>query len=295
MASMQYKSDFLRTLHERGYIILFLFMICFFSEAKAAEIHQVVLQKGVYTFDQDTYDAGIECENARKNCPEMSAENDDFWGRYTTAVCAAENKNKCVCDADIVYPIVEREDASETVNQVFKHIAEDHACTAGMGITKLHYEITHNDAHVVSVVFDGYGRAVGGQGSCHSDLSAMTVNTRTGHVYTLDEVLDKSHNADIKNAVTSYFFTYYFNPEAPTTKQSYETTEVAIEEHARQLKNVQRMLSKSLDTNFWNLGFYIKGRQLYVDLNDYILSCANGPSFPIPIPLKYITKQDLLE
>ncbi len=85
--------------------------------------------------------------------------NDPFWGRYFAAVCQEKNKGKCVCSADVVYPVLIGKDKSPAVNKAMKKIADGYACTAGMAITQLRYEVTFNAADIFSVVFDGYGRA----------------------------------------------------------------------------------------------------------------------------------------
>ena len=247
----------------------------------AGEIHRIVLQDGIYSFN--SRDSDGECAAARKACPDIAEQYKDspFWGRYFAAVCAKKNASKCVCDADIAYPTLAGDPGSEAVNAAFKKIADGYACSKEMAITKLHYEEPFRVAHIISVKFDGYERTHGGQGACHSQVLAITANSETGHVYTLAEVLDREQEAGIRNSIVAYVTTYFL--ETPSN------------ENAELRSSALRMLQNDLDRNFWTSGFYLRDRQLFVDLNDYILGCSEGPSFAVPIPARYIVNRAITD
>jgi hypothetical protein len=249
------------------------------SPTCAQAFEQRVLQKGIYVADADSRDNEANCAEARKQCPEVAKRfaGDSFWGEYFAGVCLESNKSKCVCSADVVYPALVAKDGSPAVNAALKKIAEGYACTAETAITRLRYDVTFNLGEIVSVVFDGYGRATGGQGSCHSQVLSLTANWKTGQVYKLADVLNAKEGQAITDSMVSYVMTYFGSR--------------ASKDDARRLEVSVR---QSLKERLWNLGFYLKDRLLYVDLDDYILSCAEGPSFPVPIPSRFINNNDIL-
>ncbi len=242
----------------------------------AAEFRQSVLQNGIYAFDK--YDDPSICADVRKDCPGVATRfaKDPFWGRYFAAVCDEKNKGKCVCSADVVYPVLIGKDKSSVVNKAMKKIADGYACTAGMAITQLRYEVTFNTPEIFSVVFDGYGRGTGGQGSCHSQVLPMTANGKTGQVYKLSEVLNRDEEAAIRDGIVDYAATYF-----------------ASRANADEVGRLKDQVRSILQERLWALGFYLRDRQLFVDLNDYILGCSEGPSFAIPIPSRYITNDEI--
>jgi hypothetical protein len=250
------------------------------DEIVAVEIHQAVLQKGIYTFDSADVDG--ECAAERKGCPDIAEQfkNSPLWGTYFAAVCAEENKNRCVCEADITYPALAPDKGSEAVNEAFKRIADRYACSAGIAITTLQYEEPFSVAHISSVKFKGYERATGGQGSCHSQALAITANSETGHVYTLEEALNKGQDVAIRNSIVTYVTTYILEPPS--------------NENVGRRAAALRILQSGLSQNLWTLGFYLRDRQLFVDLNEYIFGCVGGPSFAVPIPQQYIVNREIV-
>lgn len=248
--------------------------------ASAVDIQQTVLQNGVYTFDSEDDVDGI-CLRARQDwCEGMGQRaNDPFWGRHVSAVCTNENKSKCVCDADVEYPMIIHNEGGSEVNKAFKKIADDYACSAGTAITKLKYEVTFNTGWIISTVFEGYNRATGGQGSCHSQVYALTADTHTGHIYTLKEALKEDQEAAIRKNIVSYVGSYFL--------------EYRIDEPSQYVQARMLGLDQSLSKDLWEHGFYIRDRQLFIDLNNYVLGCSEGPSFAVPIPRQYINVEIL--
>jgi hypothetical protein len=244
----------------------------------AVELQQRVLQKGIFAFA--SRDSDGSCAAARKDCPEVAKRvgQDSFWGEYYAAVCLESNKSKCVCSADVVYPVLTGKEASPAVNTALKKIAQGYVCTKELAITSLGYEVVFNSDQIVSIVFDGYGRATGGQGSCHSQVLAITANTGAGKVYKLEDVLKREESQAITDSMVNYVTTYFASR--------------ASKEDASRLESSVR---QSLKERLWNLGFYLKDRLLFVDLDEYILSCAEGPSFPVPIPSRFIYNEDILD
>ncbi|MDQ2735458.1 MAG: hypothetical protein M3Y55_10810 [Pseudomonadota bacterium] len=246
--------------------------------AGSADLQKVVLQNGIYTFDSKEDVDGV-CARAREGCSKLSLINDPVWGRYTKAVCAQENKNQCVCDANVTYPSVLRGERVEEVNQAFKKVAQDYACNQDTAITKLTYEVTFDEGSTVSVVFDGYSRETGAGGSCHSGIQAMTANVQTGHVLALKEALEEAQEAAIRESIVNYVKSYFLERQVDDSFEAVQS----------RLKELNNRLSK----NLWERGFYIRDRQVFINLNDYILGCAEGPSFAVPIPRQYIKAETL--
>ena len=96
------------------------------------------------------------------------------------------------------------------------------------------------------MVFDGYARATGGQGSCHSQVVSLTANTKTGRIYKLEDVLRRKESQAITDSMVNYVTTYFASR--------------AGKEETRRL---ERMVRQSLKERLWNLGFYLKDRLLY--------------------------------
>jgi hypothetical protein len=231
---------------------------------EAADIKSSVLEDGVVVFP-DNEDG--TCTEYSKSCPQM--------------VCKKENYGKCVCDADVVYPSVP---GAEAVTQVFQRIAERYSCKGRASaqypegsLNKLRYEVTQRNP--VSVVFDGYSRASGSASGCQTEVIPVTVG-RDGHVFALDEVLDRKQDAAIKDHLVRYFQEYFLEPSnaAAQKKDQQATTE---------------KLKALLDKRLWSMGFYLKNRGLFIDLNSPLLGCAEGTSFSIPIPIRYLSQKGL--
>ncbi len=252
--------------------------ILFSPAVSAVELQKTVLQNGILTFDSKE-DVEGACALARERCSEpRPVINDRFWSRYTKAVCEPKNKNRCVCDANVTYPTVVRGERAESVNQAFKKIAQDYACNRDTAIARLTYEVTFNVGSTVSAVFDGYSMGTGAGGSCHSAVRAMTIDVQTGHVLALREALEEAQEASIRQSIVNYVKLYFLDRrgDGPEVVQGRLTE-----------------LNNSLSKNLWDRGFYIRDRQVFINLNDYILSCAEGPSFAVPIPRQYIKAETL--
>ncbi len=82
----------------------------------------------------------------------------------------------------------------------------------------------------------------------------MTANGETGQVYKLGEVLNRQEDAAIRDGMVDYVATYLVG-------------RTSGDEVGRLKQEAESILKSRL----WTLGFYLRDRQLFVDLNEYIL------------------------
>ena len=238
-------------------------------------VRKAVLQDGVQTFSAANDSEGF-CKIDSATCSEFKRRDDgNATDGYMRAACQPKNRGRCVCDAKVAYPVISGGAHAGALNDAFRRIAAGYRCNADTAVARLDYEITFNDRKAtVSIVFTGTQRNHGDGGSCHSDVKAVTADLRTGRFIALDEVLDRTKEAAIRESMASYLKAEHLD------RQAYD-----VDDLKRQVQD----LGKRVAGGFWTRGFFIRQGQVFVDIDDYLLGCSAGPSFPVPIPSRYLT------
>lgn len=101
-------------------------------------------------------------------------------------------------------------------------------------------------------------------GSCHGGIKLTTYDVNSGKPYLLGDVISKKDLAKLKAELSATF----------------------AAKHSTTAKNIA-------DTITDQSGIYIENNNIYVNLDSFILGCADGSFFPIPIPQNLILPEFL--
>jgi hypothetical protein len=246
------------------------------KQAHAVKITQRILQRGIYTFPQtDLGEAWDICQFEREQLCPATEDN-----AYLSAVCRAENQKRCVCAADVVYPQVEEGHSSRSINKIFRNIAERYKCAPGFESTDLDYEQTFQKDGLLSFVFTGSMRGTGTNSSCSGSVVALTVDADNDRVLNIKDILRPSDY----NSAANYIVAYLSGQTAPY-----------LHNEEKDIEHLRLKLRRLLDRRFWKLGFYLKGHSLILQIDDYLVDCASGPSYAVPIPRHFVASRRILK
>jgi hypothetical protein len=174
------------------------------------------------------------------------------------------NKNgKYDCDSDVKFIQIRYQSPfRDYINQRLKMGAEAARCQEDIDESYVSPTVTFSSPQLISVQYEITRLSTGGNGSCHTQYKYLTFDLQTGKEYKPADLLRAADFPKIKNDIIDFF-------------KSQENLSLEL-------------LESHLDDDFWALDIYLDNGSLYIDMNDYLRSCADGPHFPFPISRKYL-------
>lgn len=188
----------------------------------------------------------------------------------------AEKQHDVSCQADVkAVALDERQfPGSRRLNDLILKQAQAAACAKEFREAKFIPESIVLENNLISILFYRLQYPAGGNGSCHGGWQTVTADVRGGYVYMLSDLLDDKQ--------LSAFYVYMSEKLSqlgePDSRPSTKSIDLIIEE----LKN-----------NPDKFGFYLQQGKLFLEVNSFLLSCAEGNHFPVEIPLQFIRKSVL--
>lgn len=208
--------------------------------------------------------------------PEMREHDCSEWNQTTNRL---ESSPVCHCQESVKYVRVDGEsDGIRRINAAEKKIAESYECSAddsgvGRSILALY---THPGFLSLATFQEHYCQGCGG--SCHGNHTFTTFDLRRGTAYVLADIVDMTQKDSLFNALADQFLKKFGDRIDPNEQQKLR-------------KSVMTILSK---IDFQKDSVYLERSKVFVNVEDFIFSCADGNLFPIQIPASFI-KADFAE
>jgi len=183
------------------------------------------------------------------------------------------------CTANVHYPAISGTRNAAAMNAAITALAKPYHCALGTSTVRLEYKVTHNSDRLLSLDFYGSNYEIGTGGSCHGNEMVMTFDITTGKVLRLSDVIRPTQKEQLKAYIANYITHFPNNP---------------ISENAESANMVRNELLQSFDRKFSAYGIYLVNGTVMTNINEYVYSCVAGPSWPVPIPRKYIIHPAIL-
>lgn len=190
--------------------------------------------------------------------------------RNDLMVLEGQAPEQVVCESDVRYPVLTGTDEHiKHVNKAFLNLAEGSRCSSYYTVATLSPEVIEQSGTIISVLFHQMLYPWGGNGSCHGRWVPMVFDLQSGQQLSLKDVLDETDYPAVRKYVLSELESFSIDDRKI---DSYMLSDMAIR----------------LDKELTGFGFYIQNGHVYIELNSFLLSCADGNHLPVRLPSRFI-------
>jgi hypothetical protein len=123
-------------------------------------------------------------------------------------------------------------------------------------------------------------------GSCHGEFSFETYALRSGHNYKLSEVLNKTTKAALQDTLLSSFSHQYVTKWEGKSKYDHMSAEKNQKIYQIAISGTSRYLASM---NIAETGFVIDRNKIWINIPEFLFSCAEGNLYPVSLPSRLIT------
>lgn len=214
----------------------------------------------------------------------------------------------CTCESDVEYiqlvPAT-RNSAVNSINHQLRLHASTVKCQYLDARDSVHEKVTHLSRHFVSVVEEFWSQQIDTGGSCHGSSTVHTFDLTSGREYTLADLISPSSLSRLRSSLPASLVAEqnrqvneqrYETFKADATAEMINRYKPYVEppaEAERDLSQAEDQIESMNDQQLLTMPIFLKDRHVYINVEGYYFSCAEGSFHPAEIPVQLITLPSL--
>ncbi|MEQ1789853.1 MAG: hypothetical protein ABL857_05355, partial [Rickettsiales bacterium] len=193
----------------------------------------------------------------------------------------------CTCEENVAYlQFGGKAKGAEKINAQEKKQAEKYKCNVDNATVQHIPEFSYASSDLISIAMYNleYGRTSGG--SCHGNHQFVTYDAETGNEYKLKDIVGESNVPSVHDVLVNGFIRHYAEPDAAEIKDK--------NKYQRYMEGIKKSLQRYfMREPLEKAGFIVENGKLYVNIGEFMLSCAGGSFYPAELPEKFIKPEFL--
>lgn len=213
----------------------------------------------------------------------------------------------CTCESDIEYVRLlgtANTDALNLINRRLRSDAERLSCKYRDQTDLMHQRVTYLSNHLFSVIEQWYSQMTATGGSCHGSSATHTFDVATGKEYVLGDIIGKGSVSELRSNLSASMVA---GLQRQKDEQAYESLKGAAwgpddpllknfkplpeppKDREQDLATARQALTQLTDEELLAASLFIENGHVFIDIEGYYFSCAEGSFHPAEIPSALIT------